>query len=330
MNGSIPVLVLFGPTASGKTGLLEKLFAPGTESPGAEVVSADSMQVYRGMDIGTAKPSAELLSRLPHHLIDIRDPDEAFSVGDFVRLADEACLDIHARGLLPVVAGGTGFYLKHFVLGLSEAPPSDPALREEVREDLIRLGSEALHAELARVDPASAARIHTNDDYRLTRALEVFRATGRPLSSFAAASSEGRPSYRFLSIALVRDREELYRRIDSRARNMFVSGLPKEVAGLVAAGYGAEAPGMRAIGYREFFLSDSELAVELPTRPAGDGQERLAALEALVARNSRRYAKRQVTFASSIPQLQRVTADGDEDELVSTLRRRLADFLRAS
>ena len=330
MIGPIPVLVLFGPTASGKTAVLERLFASSGKRFEAEVVSADSMQVYRRMDIGTAKPSADLLSRLPHHLIDIRNPDEPFCVGDFVRLADEACSAIRARGRLPVVAGGTGFYLKHFVLGLAEAPPADPAVRAEVREELSRFGAEKLHAELARADPASAARIHLHDEYRLTRALEVFRASGRPLSSYAASSSAGRPAYRFLSISVERERPELYRRIDERARAMFASGLPAEVEALRKAGYGPDAPALRAIGYREFFLTDAELSAELPESfPAsgGTGADRLAAIEALVARNSRRYAKRQITFASSIPGMEPLRADAGDDDLSAALERKLASFL---
>ena len=133
------------------------------------------MQVYRGMDIGTAKPDEGLLGRLPHHLIDIRDPDEPFSVGDFVRLADEACVGIASRGALPVVCGGTGFYLKHFVLGLPEVPPSDLSARAALKAELETRGPEALMSELAAVDPESASRIHVNDHYRLTRALEVDR-----------------------------------------------------------------------------------------------------------------------------------------------------------
>ena len=291
-----PVLLLFGPTASGKTALLERLFA-GPKAPfKAEIVSADSMQVYRGMDIGTAKPSSDLRAILPHHLIDIRDPSETFSLGDFVPLAQKACADIASRGALPVISGGTGFYLKSFVLGLPETPPSDLTIREQLNVELAGRGAAALMDALRHADPVSAARIHLNDTYRLTRALEVFRSTGRPLSSFAASgaiphdeNAQASPEYDFLCLGLDRDREELYRRINERTRAMFDAGLPEEVAGLRAAGYGPDSPGMRAIGYREFFLDDGTLCANRE------------ALITRIAQNSRHYAKRQITFFSAIP-----------------------------
>jgi tRNA dimethylallyltransferase len=303
----IPVLVLFGPTASGKTELLEQLFTGPHPLCQAEVVSADSMQVYRGMDIGTAKPPADLVARLPHHLIDIRNPDEQFNAGDFVRLADAACVDIARRGTLPVVSGGTGFYLRNFVLGLPETPPSDPLIREAVQADLRSRGTGALMEELAACDPVSAARIHRNDTYRLARALEVFRTSSRPLSSYSAAGTAARGQYRFLILGLMRNREEVYRRINERCALMFRRGLPEEVARLRAAGYGPGDPGMKAIGYREFFMEED------PER-----------VQALVARNSRRYAKRQITFFASIPQVKWISVDGDPPEdPVGEIRREL-------
>ncbi|MDR0315975.1 MAG: tRNA (adenosine(37)-N6)-dimethylallyltransferase MiaA, partial [Treponema sp.] len=254
----IPVLILFGPTASGKTGILLRLFGSASAWSGrAEIVSADSMQVYRGMDIGTAKPSAEEQAQLPHHLIDIRNPDEQFNAGDFVRLADAACADIARRGKLPVISGGTGFYLKNFILGLPEAPPSDSVIRARLREELQEQGAQALMEELARCDPLSAEKIHINDEYRLLRALEVLRLSGKPLSSFqSAASSADRPHYQFLIIGLSRPRDELYRRINLRCAAMFRQGLPDEVRRLYDAGYSPRDPGLRAIGYREFFVED--------------------------------------------------------------------------
>ncbi|GHV74668.1 tRNA dimethylallyltransferase 1 [Spirochaetia bacterium] len=294
-----PILVLFGPTASGKTEILEQLFTGPNPLCRAEVVSADSMQVYRGMDIGTAKPEADLRNRLPHHLIDIRNPDEQFNAGDFVRLADEACADIARRGGLPVVSGGTGFYLRNFVLGLPETPPSNPLIRDQVQGELHHRGVAALIEELAACDPVSAARIHPNDTYRLARALEVFRTSGRPLSSYAptaapfSLNAAPRPQYRFLIIGLERNREDVYRRINERCALMFRRGLPEEVARLHAAGYTPGDPGMKAIGYREFFTEEIPGVWQLSADPAG--------VETLVARNSRRYAKRQITFFASIP-----------------------------
>ncbi len=309
-----PVLLLFGPTASGKTALLERLFA-GPKAPfKAEIVSADSMQVYRGMDIGTAKPSPELRAVLPHHLIDIRDPSETFSLGDFVPLAQKACAEIASRGALPVISGGTGFYLKSFVLGLPETPPSDLTIREQLRLELAGRGAATLMDELRLADPTSAARIHLNDTYRLTRALEVFRSTGRPLSSFAASGAgprggdaAPRPEYDFLCLGLDRDREELYRRNNGRTRTMFGAGLPEEVAALCAAGYGPDSPGMRAIGYNEFFLDDGSLCTNRE------------ALISRIAQNSRHYAKRQITFFSAIPGARFIPA-ADEDSALAEIR----------
>jgi tRNA dimethylallyltransferase len=287
------VLVIFGPTASGKTDLLLRLFGS-TSAQKAEVVSADSMQVYRGMDIGTAKPSPEERLQLPHHLIDIRNPDEQFTAGDFVRLAREVIDDISGRGNIPIVSGGTGFYLRNLVLGLPEAPPSDKAIRDALKLELQRNGAAALMEELARLDPVSAGKIHLNDEYRLLRALEVQRLCGRPLSSFNSIG-DGAPGYDFRVIGLYRPREELYRRINERCAAMFANGLPEEVQKLYDSGYTPRDPGLRAIGYREFFVEDP------PTSGVFRLSQDIAGVQALVAMNSRRYAKRQITFFSSLP-----------------------------
>ncbi|MCL2809923.1 MAG: tRNA (adenosine(37)-N6)-dimethylallyltransferase MiaA, partial [Treponema sp.] len=235
----IPVLILFGPTASGKTGVLFEL----SEKLQIEVVSADSMQVYKGMDIGTAKPSIDERRRLTHHLIDIREPSQQFNTGDFVRLADEVCTQIAAGGKLPVVSGGTGFYLKNFIMGLSDAPPSDIKIREQLKQELYDKGkgAGALMEELAACDKVSANRIHINDEYRLLRALEVFRSCGRPLSSFEKNSKAhgvaSNSKYRFIIIGLSRPRDELYRRINLRCQQMFQQGLADEVRSLFEKGY---------------------------------------------------------------------------------------------
>jgi tRNA dimethylallyltransferase len=291
-DGKIPVLVFFGPTASGKTEILSELFGK-KGGPEAEIVSADSMQVYRGMDIGTAKPSPAEREKLPHHLIDIRDPDEQFNAGDFVRLAGDACAGIWSRGKLPVVSGGAGFYLRNFILGLPESPPSDAGIRSQIKEDLRRRGAAALFAELAAGDPVSAGRIHVNDEYRLTRALEVLRQSGRPLSSYGRNSAGENSPFSFTILGLRRPREELYRRINERCAAMFRGGLFEEVRRLRDSGYGPGDPGLRAIGYREFFIEDGEGHAAL--------SEDLAAVKELVAMNSRRYAKRQIVYFASIP-----------------------------
>jgi tRNA dimethylallyltransferase len=319
-------LLLFGPTASGKTEILEKLFAGSHPLCRAEVISADSMQVYRGMDIGTAKPPAGLLARLPHHLIGIRDIREQFNVGEFVRLADEAARNIARRGALPVVSGGAGFYLANFVLGLPESPPSDAGIRAALREELREKGAAALMEELAAGDSESAGRIHLHDEYRLLRALEVLRLSGRPLSGFSRPGFSGpdsrrfRPGYRFLLIALERPRAEVYRRIDERCEAMFRKGLPGEVRRLWEAGYGPGDPGMKAIGYREFFVEDGPAGFRLA--------EDMETVKALVSRNSRRYAKRQLTFFASLPKVNYVSARGDAAARIGELMKQESLELR--
>jgi tRNA dimethylallyltransferase len=296
----IPVVVLFGPTASGKTALLERLFCGGARIS-AEVVSADSMQVYRGLDIGTAKPPPALTAVLPHHLIDILDPNEQFNAGEFARLADAACTAIHGRGLLPVVSGGAGFYLKSFIQGMPDAPPSDAAIREALYAESKADGGAALLARLREADPESAARIHPNDEYRLIRALEVFRLTGRPLSAYSVNEGHSRAGYRFLLVGLEWERGELYRRINERCSRMFACGLDGEVRTLFDSGYTPRDPALRAIGYREFFIEDY-----------GDcGGWRLsrdlAGVEALVAQHSRQYAKRQITWFKNVSDVTWIT-----------------------
>jgi tRNA dimethylallyltransferase len=318
-------MVLFGPTASGKTAVLEQLFTEpnpvfsSSEQTCSEIVSADSAQVYRSMNIGTAKVSLEVRNKLPHHLIDIYDPREQFDAAEFIRLADIACIDIFSRGKLPVISGGTGFYLKNFILGLSEAPPADAEIRKQLEAERAQCGIERLAAELAVCDPVSAARIHINDEYRLLRALEVYRSSGLPLSSFAASGSfKNRPSYRCLTIGLSCSREKLYERINLRCAQMFQEGLAEEVRSLHEAGYKPTDPGLKAIGYKEFFVLDEKGNVKI--------SDDLAEVERLVARNSRRYAKRQILFFSSLPNVVWVeTGDGMLDEIKQALREFLAD-----
>jgi tRNA dimethylallyltransferase len=296
-----------------------------------EIISADSMQVYRGMDIGTAKPPPEERARIPHHLIDIRNPDEQFNAGEFVRMATEACLAAAARGSLPVVSGGAGFYLKNLVSGLPEAPPTDVRLQAALREELARRGAAVLMEELAAVDPVSAGRIHLNDEYRLLRALEVFRASGRPLSSFARAGTAGTGGpgkLQFLLLGLKRGREELYRRIDGRCAAMFRSGLNAEVERLFEAGYTPLDPGLKAIGYKEFFVdeggSNGAGGRGGPWRLSRD----LAGVETLVARNSRHYAKRQITIFASIPNVRWIEAGGSG--AAEAVQREIEAFLKGS
>lgn len=276
---SIPKVVLvFGPTAVGKTETLVRLLG-GT----AEVISADSMQAYRGFDIATAKPDRSVLSIIPHHLIDIRDPDEQYNAGDFVKAADVLVADITARKRLPVISGGTPFYLRNFIYGLPPTPPVDPVIRAEIASEVEGKGPGYAYQSLLAVDPESAARISPQDVYRIRRALEVYRTTGRKLSSFPVPSVR-RDLYDMLLIGLDRPRDDLYRRIEQRVEKMFEQGLVAEVASLLSAGYGEESPGMQGIGYREF----------LDMRKTGCAT--LTDVRDQIVGNTRRYAKRQLTF----------------------------------
>jgi len=239
------IVVIVGPTAAGKTALAVAL----AERCDGEIVNADSRQIYRGMDIGTAKPPPELRAHIPHHLIDIRDPDEPFGLHDFLLLANAAIQDIARRGRLPLVVGGTGQYIRALVEGWHAPPvPPDPALRAELAARAAREGGAALYAELVALDPVAAQTIDPRNVRRVIRALEVIRATGRP---FSTQRSKEKPPYRALLIGLRVSRETLYRRIDRRVEEMFASGLVEEVRRLVAAGYGCDLPAMRSIGYAE-------------------------------------------------------------------------------
>jgi tRNA dimethylallyltransferase len=306
--------------------VLLELFGPGSRFEGrAEVVSADSMQAYRGMDIGTAKPGAELRRVLPHHLVDILDPSETFSAGDFVRLAREAMAQIGARGRLPIVSGGTGFYVRNLLLGLPSVPPADPAIRADIASELAASGPAPLRAELERGDPESALRIHENDHYRLTRAVEILRATGRPRGSFLpGASPDGAPKGAqgnespWLVVELRRPRQELRERIASRVAAMFEAGLPAEVERLRRAGHGPEAPGMKAIGYREFLELEAE---------GLSGAALLAAARHRVTLDTIHYAKRQGTFFRGLPGLHVLEAGpGATGDLAALLEPLLASL----
>jgi len=308
------VLALFGPTACGKTALLERLFTgPQRLLPfDAGIVSADSIQIYRGLDIGSAKPEATLLQNLPHALIDIRDPQESFSLGDFVQLADQACRNFIAEGRVPVLSGGTAYYIKAFIYGLPTAPPADLAVRAALQAELAATGAEILRTELQRVDPLSYTRIAPADHYRLLRALEVFRSSGRPLSSYELPTMP-RPDWDVVPVAIDRPREELYRRIDTRVQQLLAAGLPAEIAVLRASGYDQATPAMKGIGYSEFF--DPSLSGLQP-------EAALAAVREAIALHSRRYAKRQLTFMRALPGVSWFPAEAAE-QIAEYIRRTL-------
>lgn len=311
------LLCLYGPTAVGKTAALCAL-----RSLPIEVISADSMQIYRGLDIGTAKPDAGLLAVIPHHLIDIVTPDTSFDVAQFVSQATALASDIRSRGRLPLVVGGTGYYIRHLIYGLPGAPPADPEIRNALQRELDEHGLPALREQLHACDPITAERTARTDAYRTLRALEVYRQTGRPLSSFkrpgagaAGGAGEGRRSVPAPVVELWRPRAELTARISDRVRQMIRRGLRGEVEGLVAAGATARWPGMRAIGYREFFGEDGGV------RPSAD----TPTISDEITTATRRYAKRQQTFANQFPHRVHLHADA-VGTLAALVRSRARDL----
>jgi len=250
-----PAIALMGPTASGKTALA----LDWAQRFGGEIVSVDSALVYRGLDIGAAKPDAAERARAPHHMLDLRDPWQAYSAAEFARDARAAIDGILARGRLPILAGGTGLYFRALLHGLSPMPQADPALRAAIEAEAAAHGWPALHAELARVDPAAAARIHATDPQRIQRALEVFRASGRPISDWQgrASPSQRLPCRVLKLVVAARDRGVLHARIERRLDAMLAAGFLDEVRALRAlpplAAHPApcELPAIRAVGYRQ-------------------------------------------------------------------------------
>jgi tRNA dimethylallyltransferase len=285
-NNLPAVLVVVGPTASGKSGLAVRL----AEMCAGEVVNADSMQVYKWMDVGTAKPSAELLQLVPHHLFGIVAPDANFTAADFQQEARRVIEEIHARGKLPIVVGGTGLYIRALLNGLSQSPGGDEIFRAELTKIADRDGNGVLLDRLRSVDPETAARLHVNDRFRIIRALEVYHQSGCPFSAYQSGHGFAEEWCNTLKIGIDVAREELYRRIDIRVEQMFVDGLVDEVQGLLASGYHRGLKALRSIGYKEVC---SYLAGELSIPDATE----------LIKRHTRRYAKRQLTWFKSEPEI---------------------------
>lgn len=290
-------LVLTGPTGSGKSAVALEL----AERLGCEVVAMDSMTLYRGMDVGTAKPTVEQQARVPHHLIDVLDPWESGSVAWWLGRADEACRLIRSRGKRPLFVGGTPFYLKALTCGLFDAPPVDPQIRAGLEAEAIQLGPEALHRRLAEVDPPTAARLHPNDVRRVVRALEVFAATGRPISSLQQTWDAPEAHVRIPCVMLDWPRDELYRRIDARLDAMLVAGWLDEVRRLATDSRGMGKEASQALGYRE---------LRLHLENGGDW----AATVAEIKTRTRQFAKRQLTWFRHLPCCVRVAAN--ESQLI--------------
>ena len=272
-----PLVVIVGPTAVGKTRLALRLLG----ELGAEIVSADSRQIYRGMDIGTDKPTAEERQRVPHHLIDIVDPDEEFTLARYQDMAYAAIDDVLARSSVPLLVGGTGLYIKAVVEGWS-IPRVRPnaVLRTELYREADLKGGVALHARLRQVDPVAAEKIDPRNVRRVIRALEVYLETGRPISELQRRRP---PPYRVLQIGLTMERADLYQRIDQRVDRMIERGLVKEVRGLVEQGYGYELPAMSGLGYRQVgcYLR-GEISLEEAIR--------------LIKRDTRRFVRQQYNW----------------------------------
>lgn len=292
------VLVLVGPTASGKTAVS----IPLAERIGAEIISADSRQLYRYLDIGTAKPTLEERKRVPHHFIDIRNPDEDYSAGEFGVSGGVEIERIFSRGRIPLVVGGSGLYVRSLIDGFFEGPPADREYREQLERRMGERGMEDLLGELRRVDPEYAGIVDPTKPRRVIRALEVVHITGRPLS---ALHREFKPEKPFESrqFGLVWKRPELYDRINRRCGAMLEAGLPDEVESLAAMGYGPQLNALNTVGYAEVFaFRCGEIT----------GEE----MDVQFAQNSRRYAKRQVTWFTRDPRIRWIPMDENKDPAV--------------
>ena len=302
-----PVVIICAPTACGKTDLAYNLFSSQSTrifANKAEIISADSQQVYKGMDIGTAKPDKNVQKELPHHLIDICEPNYQFGAGDFVRTAKIAVQEIIAKNKLPVIVGGTAFYIKNFLYGLPPTPQVDEAIRQKIEYRMQTEGAEKLMQELQTVDPASAEKIHIHDEYRIKRALEVYHSTGTPRSKFIVPQTITQ-DYNTLLLCLDRPRSELYERVEKRTDIMFDMGLETEIKALKAKGFGKDAPGMQAIGYREFFTYNSPEEIKQH-----------------IVKSSKEYVKRQQTFFKTFKDAIFINS-----EKICKIEQKIVDFL---
>ncbi len=312
MSEKIPLLVLAGPTAAGKSALAMRL-APLLNT---DIISADSAQVYRGLDIGTAKPTAEEQKLVRHHLIDLVYPDEDYSVADYQRDARRVIEELWSRGRLPFLAGGTGLYLQavidNYAFGKSGG---DRALRERLSAEADSKGPEALHERLKMIDPAAAEKIHPRDRRRIIRALEVFILEGRPISEQPVLTRQQESPYQVLIFGLTLPRPQLYRSIEDRVETMMAQGFFEEVQMLLRRGYSRSAPGMQVLGYRQLAACiDGEMTRE----------EALAEIK----KETRRLAKRQLTWFRRDPRivwLNRSTENGLE-KLAETISRQVKEI----
>jgi tRNA dimethylallyltransferase len=303
------VVAVAGPTGAGKSELALRV----AEEFGGEVVNCDSLQIYRYFDIGTAKLAPAEMRGIPHHLIDVLDPDQVFTAGEYARLGRAALAAISSRGRLPVVAGGTGFYLRALFEGLFRGPARDAALRERLTaRERRRPGS--LHRLLMRFDAAAAARIHPNDVPKVMRALEVCVLARRPVTEMFREGRDQLEGYRTLKLGLAPDRDRLYRRLDERCRRMFESGLAEEVQRILDKGFPPDVKPFESHGYRQ--------AIQML-------RGELNAKEALfyAQRNTRNYAKRQMTWFRKEPDMEWLKGFGEESHIQDEALARVREFL---
>ena len=307
-----PIICIAGPTASGKTSLAVEL----AKELNGEVVSCDSMQVYRRMDIGTAKPTVDEMQGIPHHMIDVAEPDEDFSVSRYCRLASPIVDDIVARGKTAIIAGGTGLYMDSLIRGNAFAPFPATGVREKLEAQADAEGMETMLEWLRSVDPESAARLHPSDRKRIIRALEVYLETGQTITEHNRKTQEIPPKYTPLWLGLdFADRSELYRRIDLRVESMLEMGLIAEIKNLLASGIPAKCTALQAIGYKEFVN-------------ALNREETILQAAEEVKKSSRHYAKRQLTWFrrnQAMHWLTRQTGQKNE-EVLTAARQIIYDF----
>jgi len=294
-NLPMPLVVIAGPTGIGKTQVALEL----AELFDGEIIGADSMQIYRRMDIGTAKPTPAEQMRVPHHLIDLRNPDEDYSAADYARDAAATIRAVQARGKLPLLVGGTGLYIDAVLSGIFAGPGRDDALRQTLHTQIATQGKLAVYQQLEAVDAATARRLHPNDVARVIRALEVYNLTGMPISTHQATATAPIAQFDACLIGLTTAREVLYQRIDRRVEQMLEDGLIAEVAGLLQQGYHAELKPLKSLGYKEIvgFLA---------------GEFDRAAAVTLIQRNTRRYAKRQLTWFRKYAAMSWISRSCDE------------------
>ncbi|MFO7715246.1 tRNA (adenosine(37)-N6)-dimethylallyltransferase MiaA [Desulfosarcina sp.] len=292
---TLKIILVVGPTGAGKTGLAINL----AQRFNGEIVGADSMQIYRCMDIGTAKPTAAQRAAAPHHMIDIVDPDQEFDAAAYATMAGAIIRQTIARGRSVFVVGGTGFYIKALVHGLFEEGPSDPAVRLRLKQQAASEGTTGMIRRLHKIDAASAERIHPNDTYRIIRALEVFEVTGEPLTVFHQRHRFREQRFNTLEFGLAWPRPVLYERINRRVDRMMALGFENEVRQLLASGYGTDLKSMQSLGYRH--LAEA-IGGALP----------LAEAVATLKRDHRRYAKRQLTWFGARKSVHWITPDQTE------------------